>query len=165
MKKVLIAFTGVAFLAACNSTPKSGADIKITSDTTGLAAYNAWKAQGELIGNEGNVYYQYAPPGNIAEGRNSGNAAVTPKPSPKVRSTSNQGNGRNTSSTSQPPQATKKKGWSKAAKGTAIGAGSGAVIGAVVSKNKTKGAVIGGIIGAGGGYAIGRSMDKKDGRY
>ncbi len=59
----------------------------------------------------------------------------------------------------------KKKGWSKAAKGTAIGAGSGAVLGAVLSKNKVKGAVIGGIIGAGGGYAIGRSKDKKDGRY
>jgi hypothetical protein len=26
------------------------------------------------------------------------------------------------------------------------------------------GAVIGGVIGAGGGYAIGRGMDKKDGR-
>lgn len=59
----------------------------------------------------------------------------------------------------------KKKGWSKAAKGTAIGAGSGAVLGAIVSKNKVKGAVIGGIIGAGGGYAIGRTKDKKDGRY
>lgn len=69
---------------------------------------------------------------------------------------------------SQPTASTapgKKKGWSKAAKGTAIGAGSGAVLGAIVSKNKVKGAVIGGIIGAGGGYTIGRSKDKKDGRY
>ncbi len=56
------------------------------------------------------------------------------------------------------------KGWSDAAKGTAIGAGSGAIIGAVVSKNKVKGAVIGGIIGAGGGYVIGRARDKKSGR-
>jgi YmgG-like glycine-zipper protein len=60
---------------------------------------------------------------------------------------------------------TKKKGWSKAAKGTAIGAGAGAVLGAVINKkNRVAGAVIGGVLGGGGGYVIGRSMDKKDGR-
>ena len=60
----------------------------------------------------------------------------------------------------------KKKGWSKAAKGTAIGAGAGAVLGAVINKkNRAAGAVIGGVIGGGGGYVIGRGMDKKDGRY
>jgi Glycine zipper len=59
-----------------------------------------------------------------------------------------------------------KKGWSKAAKGAAIGAASGAVIGAVVNKrNRAAGAVIGGVVGGGGGYVIGRTMDKKDGRY
>jgi hypothetical protein len=30
--------------------------------------------------------------------------------------------------------------------------------------NRAVGAVIGGVIGAGGGYVIGRQMDKKDGR-
>ena len=60
---------------------------------------------------------------------------------------------------------TEKKGWSKAAKGTAIGAGAGAVLGAVIhKKNRAVGAAIGGVIGGGGGYVIGRSMDKKDGR-
>jgi hypothetical protein len=58
----------------------------------------------------------------------------------------------------------KKEGWSKAAKGTVIGAGTGAVTGAIISKKKGKGAVIGGLIGAGGGYIIGRKKDKKDGR-
>ncbi len=62
------------------------------------------------------------------------------------------------------PAATQKKGWSKAAKGTAIGAGSGAVVGALVSKKKGKGAVIGGVVGAGAGYLIGRDQDKRDGR-
>lgn len=61
-------------------------------------------------------------------------------------------------------QPAKKKGWSKAAKGTAIGAGSGAIVGAVVSKKKGKGAIIGGVVGAGAGYIIGRNEDKKDGR-
>jgi hypothetical protein len=45
-----------------------------------------------------------------------------------------------------------------------IGAGAGAVTGAIISKKKGKGAVIGGLIGAGGGYIIGRKEDKKDGR-
>jgi hypothetical protein len=67
--------------------------------------------------------------------------------------------------TTQPEVKQKNEGWSKAAKGTAIGAGSGAVLGAIISKNKGKGAVIGGVVGAAGGYVLGRMQDKKDGRY
>ena len=63
------------------------------------------------------------------------------------------------------PATAKKEGWSKAAKGAVIGAGSGAVIGAVIGKNKAKGAIIGGVLGGVGGYVLGRSKDKKDGRY
>ncbi|HEV8283443.1 MAG TPA: YMGG-like glycine zipper-containing protein [Chitinophagaceae bacterium] len=61
----------------------------------------------------------------------------------------------------------KKKGWSSAAKGTAIGAGAGAVLGAVVAgdHNRVKGAVIGGVAGAAGGYLYGRHRDKKHKRY
>ncbi len=58
-------------------------------------------------------------------------------------------------------QAEHKKGWSSAAKGTAIGAGTGAVVGAVVSKKHGKGAIIGGVVGAGAGYLIGKHHDKK----
>jgi uncharacterized membrane protein len=64
------------------------------------------------------------------------------------------------------PPAKKKKGWSKAAKGTAIGAGVGAAAGAIiVKKNRGLGAAAGAVIGGGAGYGVGRSMDKKDGRY
>ena len=60
----------------------------------------------------------------------------------------------------------KKQGISKAAKGAVIGGVAGAVGGAVINKNnRVVGAVIGAEIGAGGGYTIGRGMDKKDGRY
>jgi uncharacterized protein YcfJ len=52
-----------------------------------------------------------------------------------------------------------KKGWSKKAKGAAIGAGTGAAVGAVAGKGK--GAVIGGVAGAGAGYLIGRHKEKK----
>ncbi|MCB2409791.1 glycine zipper domain-containing protein [Hymenobacter lucidus] len=52
-----------------------------------------------------------------------------------------------------------KKGWSKKAKGAAIGGGAGVVGGAVVGG--TKGAVIGGVAGAAAGGLIGRKKDKK----
>ena len=65
------------------------------------------------------------------------------------------------SSPSEVP-AKKEGGWSKTAKGTAIGGASGAVIGAIFSKNKAKGAVIGGVVGAAGGYIFGRNKEKKE---
>lgn len=58
----------------------------------------------------------------------------------------------------------KKKGWSDAAKGTAIGAGVGALGGVLIDKNNARGAIIGGLAGAGAGYAIGRAEDRKSGR-
>ena len=63
------------------------------------------------------------------------------------------------------PQPEKKKGWSKAAEGAAIGGVTGAIGGAVISKKKGLGAVIGGVVGAAGGYIIGKGMDKKDNRF
>lgn len=58
----------------------------------------------------------------------------------------------------------KKKGWSDAAKGTAIGAGVGAVTGVLIDKKDGRGAIIGGLTGAGAGYVIGRAEDRKSGR-
>ena len=57
-----------------------------------------------------------------------------------------------------------KKGWSAKAKGAVIGAGAGAVTGAMVSEKKGKGAVVGGILGAGAGLGVGAIIDKKQGR-
>jgi Glycine zipper len=62
------------------------------------------------------------------------------------------------------PQVEKKKGWSKAAQGAAIGGVTGAVGGAILSKKKGVGAVVGGVVGAAGGYILGKGMDKKDNR-
>jgi Glycine zipper len=68
--------------------------------------------------------------------------------------------------TATAPAVVKKKGWSKAAKGAVIGGVTGAAAGAIINKkNRAAGAVIGGAVGAGVGYGIGRSKDKKDGRY
>jgi hypothetical protein len=61
----------------------------------------------------------------------------------------------------QPATATpaKKKGWSGAAKGAVIGAGVGAVTGALISKKKGQGAIIGGLAGAGVGAGTGAIVD------
>lgn len=58
----------------------------------------------------------------------------------------------------------KKKGWSQAAKGAAIGAGAGALGGVLLDKKDGRGAIIGGVVGAGAGYLIGRDQDRKSGR-
>lgn len=54
-----------------------------------------------------------------------------------------------------------KKGWSHKKKYGVIGAGAGAVTGALISKHHAKGAVIGGVVGGASGYLLGRHKDKK----
>ncbi|HEX8561581.1 MAG TPA: YMGG-like glycine zipper-containing protein [Flavobacterium sp.] len=65
---------------------------------------------------------------------------------------------------SQPAAATaaqpQRKKWSATAKGAVIGAGVGAVSGAIIDKDKpAKGALIGGLIGAGAGAGTGAIID------
>lgn len=57
--------------------------------------------------------------------------------------------------------APQRKKWSGAAKGAVIGAGVGAVTGAIVSKKKGEGAIIGGLAGAGVGAGTGAILDDK----
>jgi hypothetical protein len=147
MKKVLSIVTISAAIAIVMVSCK-GRSVNMPAtiqDTTGLAEFKqwqAWKAQNE------------AP------------APVAPAPQKvvvvrKVASTSGSMN----SSTTNEAKTVKKKGWSKAAKGTVIGTAGGAVLGAVINKkNRVAGGIIGGILGCGLGYGIGRSEDRKDGR-
>ena len=60
-------------------------------------------------------------------------------------------------------QVTKPRTWSNKGKGAAVGAGAGAVTGAVVAGkgDRGKGAIIGGAAGAVGGAILGRKKDKK----
>jgi len=55
--------------------------------------------------------------------------------------------------------AKRKKKWNNTAKGAVIGAGAGAVTGAIVSKKRGKGAIIGGLIGGGAGAGTGLVID------
>ena len=68
-----------------------------------------------------------------------------------------------TTTTSTPAKVYKKKRRiSRTAEGAIIGAGVGAISGAIIDKNnRAKGAVIGGVIGAGVGAGTGAILDKK----
>lgn len=58
-------------------------------------------------------------------------------------------------------QTTQRKVWSQRATGAVVGAGSGAVIGALVNRNnRAGGAAIGTVVGAGIGYLIGQREDR-----
>lgn len=138
MKKttfLLAAASSLLFLSACKDNQSQLP--QGMRDTTGLAEFQAMKAAKEQH-----------------------NARVAKRTSTNAKTVSME------SSTTNEAKVTQKKGWSKAAKYAVIGGAGGAVMGAVINKkNRVKGAVIGGVLGGGGGYVIGRSQDKKDGRY
>lgn len=192
MKKLLPILGFTFLMAACNTTPElkndavQSAQSNISQpDTTGMAAFNAWKAQNELVST--NAYQaqqtqalpektrtivKYVPVAKstkpAAETRSSNTQTTTSKSTSTEASsgstaetgTSSAGNG-----SAETPTVEKKEGWSKAAKGAVIGGVAGAAGGAILNKkNRVVGAVIGGVVGAAGGYGIGRTMDKKDGR-
>jgi hypothetical protein len=180
MKKILFALSTVAVMASCsNDNPRTAAETKVISpvtDTTGLAQFQAWKAQNELaVANQAAQQNLAAtePVKEVVKER----VVYVDRPAAKKKTStakrsgsSNAGSssgsteGVNNSTSGNTPA--KKEGWSKAAKGAVIGGVGGAVIGGVVNKrNRGAGAVIGGVLGAGAGYGIGRSKDKKDGRY
>jgi len=135
---ITLAMLAAILLVACGRNATADQQI-MPADTAGFAQFQAWKAM---------VAQQAATP--------------APAPKPQVIYVKEQGS----MSASSTHTAKTKKGWSKAAKYSAIGAGGGAVLGAVINKkNRVAGAVIGGVLGGGLGYGIGRSQDKKDGRY
>lgn len=185
MKKLLL-FLGIAISAvACNTSLDKKAETTsvpvqqtITADTTGLAAYNAWKAQNELTSLKPqqqavassprvrtivkHVPVYTAPKKPVHSNRS---VANTNSNSSSVENPADNGSGSANSESTETAKAEKKKGWSKAAKGAVIGGVAGAAGGAIINKkNRVLGAVVGGVIGAAGGYGIGRKMDKKDGR-
>lgn len=187
MKK-LLPLLGISILmVACNTMPeqKTNAAQAVQQnlsqpDTTGMAAFNAWKAQNELA--TVNSYQQpqqtqapektrtivkYVP---VKKATQSKPVSQSPSPSTSTEQTNSgssasNGSGAANSESSETAKVEKKEGWSKAAKGAVIGGVAGAAGGAILNKkNRVAGAVIGGVIGAAGGYGIGRTMDKKDGR-
>ncbi len=149
---VSITLTIAVVMMACSNSPKAVDESRKTltyADTVGLAEFQGWKAHNERLA------------AIDAYKKTSGTSTV-----PSVRRSAAKQSGTMVSSSENQAKVAKKKGWSKAAKAATIGAGSGAILGAVIHKrNRALGAVIGGVVGGGVGYGIGRSKDKKDGRY
>ena len=149
MKKVLpiiIIIASIAVLmAACTRNPVTTKAVSILyEDTVGFAQFQSWKAMNERL---------------------DPNETFVAKANAKKSNSSNKSGSMSSSSTNNAKIA-KKKGWSKAAKYSAIGGGTGIVLGAIINKrNRVVGGIIGGVLGGGLGYGIGRSKDKKDGRY
>lgn len=190
MKKLLPVLGFTFFMAACNTVPESNSDMVQSAqqtlsqpDTTGIAAFNAWKAQNELasisapqqtqqaeaVPEKTRTIVKYVPVKQSTQSKpvshpsTSGTSSTSE--SSNAGSSAETGSGSTGSGTTETTKVEKKEGWSKAAKGAVIGGVAGAAGGAIINKkNRVAGAVIGGVIGAAGGYGVGRTMDKKDGR-
>ena len=144
----------MAIMASCSGKRADIGDksVMVPVDTTGLAQFQAWKAQQNQLA--------------IATINTPAKSAVSTSARKSVKSSTGATKTGSMSTSTQYPAKTKPTGWSKAAKGAVIGAAGGAVAGAVINKrNRAVGAVIGGVAGGAVGYGIGRHMDKKDGRY
>lgn len=155
MKRMFIPVFAIAVtMTACNTTPDTAATQKAVQpaiDTTGLAEFQAWKAQNELVSTQQNT-------------------AMQPQTREVVKyypvSSARRSSGVSRSSSGSSGTVSRKKGWSSAAKGAVIGGVAGAAGGAIINKrNRAVGGVVGGILGAGVGYGIGRGIDKRNGRY
>lgn len=160
MKKILSIFTIAVIFTACKSKMNNEVNKNmVLVDTTGLSKSNVLTD----VGNNKFVINDKAVVDPTAS------KPVAPSPKQTANNTVKNSGANNNNGTTNSPTASapvkQDKGWSHAAKGTAVGAGTGAIFGAIVNKeDRGKGALIGTVIGAGTGYVIGRATDKKTGR-
>jgi hypothetical protein len=147
MKKYLLfSFLGAAMVLLISCGQKTPTATLSSEDAIEFAQFQEWKTMQEQ--QEAMMYA----------------AATAPKATKRYSAPAKTVN-MNSSSTHEAKAPVRKK-WSKAAKYGVIGGGGGAVLGAVINKkNRVAGGVIGAVLGGGLGYVLGRSQDKKDGRY
>lgn len=137
MKQVITILSMAVIMVSCKSKVETTDQTKVLSavDSAEFAAFQEWKEEREMKKMQATNTVRYVERRQTA-------APVVYNTTPA------------------------RKKWSHATKGAVIGGASGAVIGGVVSKrNRVAGVLVGGVLGAGGGYAIGRSIDKKQGNY
>jgi hypothetical protein len=173
MKTIIstVAFAGLFSLAACNTSALKEKETALSAQQQTIDSMKVELAKQKVVDsmNELNALRFSIPAPTVAA------PAVRYVNRTSKRSYSGSGRTATPTTTTQAsnapvvyqpaPVATKKKGWSAKAKGAVIGAGTGAVAGAVINKrNRVAGAVIGGILGAGAGTGIGAILDKKNGR-
>ncbi len=162
MKKMIICFMLAATFVACKSKTDLDANKNvILVDTTGMYKSNMMTDTGSVI--ETTTLTKGNQNMAVANTRTTNtNRSTTTRNNRNGSGSSTTTSRNNNTSTGQ--TTTRRRGWSHAAKDATIGGVGGAVVGAVISKNHVKGAIIGGVLGAGGGYILGRSKDKRDGR-
>lgn len=154
MKKILSIVAVAVVFAACKSNFQSENKNLVLVDTTGLSENDVLtKVGGKYMIKENVVNKTTAIP------QKQSNAVKAP--AVKDNTVTNYSQVNSNKSAIMPQD----KGWSHAAKGTVVGAGTGAITGAIINKEERgKGAIIGSLIGAGAGYLIGRATDKNTGR-
>ncbi len=159
MKQIFPILALAVTLGACKAKVNQAENTNknmVLVDTTGLHENN-------FLTDVGNKQFVITPKPEVVEPVRMATARKPVRSTSTNNSNTVHSSGTSTSTNAAYPQ--KDKGWSDAAKGTAIGGGAGAILGAIVSKNnRGAGAIIGGVVGAGGGYAIGRAQDRKSGR-
>lgn len=191
MKKFILSIAIITGFAACNNTPKddtrdiqllsdpsayqdnTGADTAASVATQPIPAHEV-KTAPQVVTIEKRIIY--VPAKSVNKAPVSQPAVYTPPvatqlPNTIPSTTTDNGTmqagtagGTNDAPVATTTETEKKKGWSAAAKGAAIGAGAGAIGGAIISKKKGLGAIVGGVVGAAGGYIIGKDIDKKNNR-
>jgi outer membrane lipoprotein SlyB len=155
MYKKLLILPAALFAFACSKGDKNqaAADSALNSDLSTAAASGAYTPLDSVTAAE--------RAGTATSLRSTSTAPRTVYRAPVRRTTTRSSSGGTYSSapvyTAPAPQPTVVKHTKRDA---AIGAGAGAVIGAVTSRNKVKGAIIGGAAGAILGGVIGNNVDK-----
>jgi hypothetical protein len=159
MKKILSIFTMAVIFTACKSKMNTEVNKNIVLvDTTSLSKGNVLTD----VGNHKFVINDKAVTDAAVYKPIASSPKQTANKTVNNSATNNSNSATNSSMAATPVK--RDKGWSHAAKATAVGAGSGAILGAIVNKdNRGQGALIGTVIGAGTGYLIGRAQDRKTG--
>jgi outer membrane lipoprotein SlyB len=158
MKKIILIVAVAASFAACKNKSGPGYDTSryMLVDTTGMVvstpATDVMKSAGVTATRTMEANKIPLTTSTSTENARTTSNAVYP---------ANTSTTTTTTTTSTVPK--RDKGWSSAAKGTVIGAGTGAVVGAIAT-HSVKGAIIGTVLGGGAGYLIGRHKDRKSGR-
>ena len=156
MKKIIVTVIVIASFAACKNNKS-----ELPKDNA-VMIQDTFRMYNNSILTDKNQQVQTNPVKSSAtQGRKSTNNSSQNTNNNTSANSTNTGSGQ----VATAPVKAKKKGWSHRARGAVVGAGAGAVTGAIINKNnRGAGAVIGAVVGAAGGYIIGNEVDKKNGR-
>ncbi|MEC5145568.1 glycine zipper domain-containing protein [Chitinophaga sp. 212800010-3] len=156
MKTILIALAATVAVVSCNSNAQNNAAIEKAKRATIDSMNNVSAIKQQVVDSMNNLKHHHFRGNEAAPVMSSagGGAAVSdPGYSAAPAATA-----------PAAPTRTRKrfwKDWSHTAKGAVVGAGAGAITGAIVNPDHGKGAAIGTLIGAGVGAGTGALVDKK----